>query len=501
MRWNVKRISAKSLYFIELFLAVILSLFCFFGQMNEDNGLILSGFLQFIPSVIYLIILVLLILEWIIEKKSPLRRGLYLVSTFVVAFFMYNEGKLLSLYNVTLWLFSIPFVVIVIVTIIRNSSIKDSSNNEGKKTLPIGYFSIEQVKIRNLSLIIFVFLILGTVILTSYLDSLVLSIVLSILIAIFSIGILFYVLVIKNPLNEAINSINNQLSYHDLKNKIDDLRKNNIHPENENHLNIIMANYSVVEDKNESFEYFKTCKEPTIKSYVNIYKIIQINYYINSNNFDEAKKLISKLGRDKKNKKIIQALEREIIISSSNEIIENVESFYPLDNKILFTNVSNCFCLMKYYYTRGNKEKALVYAHKLLDYHSDFTYYISFAIQVVDELENGVTYHKMNLNDEPYVLIKDGSKTIEMRLNDEKRSKIKVGDKIEFTNNVSKEKLIVKVTNLYHYKSFQELYLNHDKISIGYKENEEAKPEDMEVYYNKENIEKYGVLAIEISVD
>ena len=57
------------------------------------------------------------------------------------------------------------------------------------------------------------------------------------------------------------------------------------------------------------------------------------------------------------------------------------------------------------------------------------------------------------------------------------------------------------MTNLYHYKSFQELYLNHDKISIGYKENEEAKPEDMEVYYNKENIEKYGVLAIEISVD
>lgn len=152
----MKRISAKNLNLIELFLAVILSLFCFFGHMNEDNGLILSGFLQFIPSVIYLIILVLLILEWIIEKKSPLRRGLYLVCTFVVAFFMYNEEKLLSLYNVTLWLFSIPFVVIVIVTIIRNSSIKDSSNNEGKKTLPIGYFSIEQVKIRNLSLIIFV---------------------------------------------------------------------------------------------------------------------------------------------------------------------------------------------------------------------------------------------------------------------------------------------------------------------------------------------------------
>lgn len=497
----MKRITAKSLYFIELFLTIILSLFCFFGQMNEDGGLILNGFLQFVPSILYLIIFALLILEWIIEKKMPLRRGLYLIFVFLVAILMYNDGKLLSLYNVTLWLLSIPFAVIQIVTIIRYSVKKDPSNSVGEKTLPIGYFSNKQVKIRNVSFIIFVFVLLGSVILTSYLDSLLLSILLSIFIVLAGTVIIFYVFIINNPLNEAIRSINNHLSYHDLCKKIDEIKKNNLHPESENYLNIVLANYSVVADKNVSFKYFEETREPSTKSYVQIYNIVRINYYINSNNFEEAKKLMSMLKRNRRNNNLIQAFEREIIISSSNEIIENVESFYPLENKILFTSVTNCFCLMKYYYTRGNKEKALVYAHKLLDYHSDFSTYISYALQVIDELENGITLHKMNLHNEPFALIKEGSKTIEMRLNDEKRSKIKVGDKIEFTNNVSKDKLTVKVTNLYHYKSFEELYLNHDKISIGYKENEEAKPEDMEVYYSKDNIEKFGVLAIEVSVE
>ena len=47
----------------------------------------------------------------------------------------------------------------------------------------------------------------------------------------------------------------------------------------------------------------------------------------------------------------------------------------------------------------------------------------------------------MKLKNEPFVSIKNGLKTIEMRLFDEKRKQIKVGDTIEFTNIVSLEKL------------------------------------------------------------
>ena len=42
--------------------------------------------------------------------------------------------------------------------------------------------------------------------------------------------------------------------------------------------------------------------------------------------------------------------------------------------------------------------------------------------------------HEMRLNDEPFQAIKDGTKTIEMRLYDEKRRMIQVGDVIRFTN-------------------------------------------------------------------
>ena len=40
----------------------------------------------------------------------------------------------------------------------------------------------------------------------------------------------------------------------------------------------------------------------------------------------------------------------------------------------------------------------------------------------------------MKLQDDPFKKIKNKTKTIEMRLNDEKRKKIKQDDLIEFTN-------------------------------------------------------------------
>ena len=41
--------------------------------------------------------------------------------------------------------------------------------------------------------------------------------------------------------------------------------------------------------------------------------------------------------------------------------------------------------------------------------------------------------HKMKLNESPFERIKNGKKTIEFRLYDEKRQQIKIGDKIEFS--------------------------------------------------------------------
>ena len=111
--------------------------------------------------------------------------------------------------------------------------------------------------------------------------------------------------------------------------------------------------------------------------------------------------------------------------------------------------------------------------------------------------------HVMNLHDGPYRLIKDEIKTIELRLNDEKRRLISVGDEIEFKNSLDSDKsLYCTVTAIHKFSSFTELYANLDLLKCGYTESDisEASPGDMDLYYSKEKQNKYGVIGIEIEV-
>lgn len=108
--------------------------------------------------------------------------------------------------------------------------------------------------------------------------------------------------------------------------------------------------------------------------------------------------------------------------------------------------------------------------------------------------------HKMKLQNYPFQKIKTGNKTIEMRLNDEKRRKINKGDIIEFQNVVTNEIILCEVNNLFYYKNFSELYNNHDKISIGYEKDDVVNPDDMLKYYEQEKIKKYGVVGIQIKL-
>lgn len=70
--------------------------------------------------------------------------------------------------------------------------------------------------------------------------------------------------------------------------------------------------------------------------------------------------------------------------------------------------------------------------------------------------------YNMKLNNEPFNLIKNGTKTVELRLNDEKRKLLNIGDKIEFTNITNGEKLSVDIISLHKYPSFEELYKHFD---------------------------------------
>lgn len=120
--------------------------------------------------------------------------------------------------------------------------------------------------------------------------------------------------------------------------------------------------------------------------------------------------------------------------------------------------------------------------------------------EICIKVGNKIMIHKMKLWDESFNKIRNKTKTIEMRLCDEKRSIISVGDTIEFTNTKTYETCECMVVNIYKYENFYELYKHHNKIAIGYSDNEMADPNDMLVYYSLENIKKYGVLGIEVIV-
>lgn len=108
--------------------------------------------------------------------------------------------------------------------------------------------------------------------------------------------------------------------------------------------------------------------------------------------------------------------------------------------------------------------------------------------------------HCMKLQPSPFDAIKNGTKDIEMRLNDEKRQQIRIGDIIEFTNTSTGEIIKVKVINKHMFDSFDNLYKSFDKIRLGYKPNEIPSPNDMTQYYPKEEINQNGVVGIEIKL-
>lgn len=111
--------------------------------------------------------------------------------------------------------------------------------------------------------------------------------------------------------------------------------------------------------------------------------------------------------------------------------------------------------------------------------------------------------HVMNLTPAPMQEIRTGNKTIELRLNDEKRKQISVGDTIKFINTEdSNDTLRVKVVDLFLFSSFAELYDNLPLLNCGYNEDNinTASPEDIEMYYSREKQNKYGVVGIEISL-
>ena len=107
---------------------------------------------------------------------------------------------------------------------------------------------------------------------------------------------------------------------------------------------------------------------------------------------------------------------------------------------------------------------------------------------------------EMKLRKEPFEQIRSGKKKIEIRLFDEKRQTLKIGDKLLFTL-VDDETQYIQTTvvGLYPFKSFKDLFLSPLAAATGFDEfDPDGNAQKMYAYYPPEEEARYGVLAIEI---
>ncbi len=110
--------------------------------------------------------------------------------------------------------------------------------------------------------------------------------------------------------------------------------------------------------------------------------------------------------------------------------------------------------------------------------------------------------YKLKLQPKYYNFILNGTKRIEIRLFDEKRQQIKIGDTIKFLKEPDlNESFNVKVIGLLRYNNFEDMFKDFDISILSDKSlSKEELISELERFYTKEKQDKYGVLGIRIDL-
>ena len=108
--------------------------------------------------------------------------------------------------------------------------------------------------------------------------------------------------------------------------------------------------------------------------------------------------------------------------------------------------------------------------------------------------------HTMKLQPFSFGKIKEGKKIIEVRLYDEKRREIKIGDVIEFKREPEQTETVkAEVIALLNYKTFGDLTADFPASYVGHADTEDLL-KSIYTFYTKEQEEKYTVLGIKVRV-
>lgn len=108
--------------------------------------------------------------------------------------------------------------------------------------------------------------------------------------------------------------------------------------------------------------------------------------------------------------------------------------------------------------------------------------------------------HTMKLKPEPFDAIAAGTKTIEVRLLDEKRQLIQAGDEIHFLKLPElHETVSVRVVELMRYPNFLQLFESDRPEQFG-GESVQGLHDQIRGFYSVEEESKFGVLGIRIKL-
>ena len=337
-----------------------------------------SGFVDFpknvswIPLTCWNIFLFGLIYELCIGRK-PIIRLVYLIISVLLSLLMLVTS--FSLTNACLIISGIPYLIMLMVVLIRNTP-TTSSKLITNKILPDGIFDKKEI---NAQYITYGFIALVAFVLIIIFNILNINGWYAALLIPPAVIVVLFVGVKCSRLRAILNKVNNDLDFLEFNKMIDETLSNNISPETYNYLLILKINYLFSYNVKQGIELFSNVKVPINKRYISFYDIVEFEYYIHKKEYDLAFKKLQMIKEPHKS-----SLSYFYSVFATNDIINNIEAIYSTNQKIRFNNVTSSFVKMYYYETRGNHDLAINNAKDVLEYKSDLKYYNSLAQKVIN---------------------------------------------------------------------------------------------------------------------
>lgn len=357
---------------IEIILCLIVCIFAFFGEFNDD-GLLLNKSLEIVAIILLSFVFILSFLECF--HKIPFIK-LIVMLIMTIAVLPWHNNNLI--FDASLIFSSLVFLVATIINFIFNHKKK-----ERKSLLPVGYFNEKQLNITIFFFICLIFiLVIFYELFATFLNINVFITCIILFIIAFALVTSFFIL--SNPINKLIKDFHNTCNFEKFDEQINSYLQNNLHPDTKLYLNLLKCNYLYTIDKEKAQSLFESLGKPLTKSYIKFYNLMEIIYYNQKNDYQKALELINnKNNKLTKKEKQIHLYVNDIY--NSDKIINNIEFIFP-NKGPKFIILNNQIIKMHYYYSRHLFDLALYNAKQIINNGPQLNEFVKESKEIIDKL-------------------------------------------------------------------------------------------------------------------